>query len=41
MFSENRRMMYRQDLELGPYFVKWQLAMDRGLPRFPIDYFAK
>ena len=26
MFSENTLMLYQQDLQLGPYFVKWQLA---------------
>ena len=36
MFSDNTLMLYQQDLELGPYFVKWQLAIDGGLPRFPI-----
>ena len=41
MFSENTLMLYQQDLELGLYFVKWQLAIDQGLPRFPIKYFAK
>ena len=41
MFSENTLMLYHQDLELGPYFVKWQLVIDQGLPRLPITYFAK
>ena len=41
MFSENTLTLYQQDLELGPYFVKCQLAIDQELPRFPIDYFAK
>ena len=36
MFSENTLMLYQQDLKLSPYFVKWQLAIDRGLDRFPI-----
>ena len=41
MFSENTLMLNQQDLQLGPYFfVKWQLAIDRGLPRFSIKYFA-
>ena len=40
MFSEYT-MVYWQDLKLGPYFMKWQLATDRGLPKFPINYFAK
>ena len=26
MFSENTLMLSKQDLQLGPYFVKWQLA---------------
>ena len=26
MFSENTLMLYQQDLQLVPYFVKWQLA---------------
>ena len=38
MFSEITLMLYQQDLQLGPYFVKCKLAIDRG---FPIDYFAK
>ena len=41
MFSENILMLYQQDLQLGPYFVKWQLVIDQGLPRLPINYFAK
>ena len=41
MFSENTLLFYQQDLQLGPYFVKLQLAKGQGLPRFPIDYFAK
>ena len=24
MFSENALMLYQQDLQLGPYFVRWQ-----------------
>ena len=34
-------MSYQQDLQLGPYFEKWRLAIDQGLPRFPINHFAK
>ena len=41
MFSENTLLLYQQDLQLGPYFVRWQLGIDQGLPRFPINYFAK
>ena len=41
MFSENALMLYQQDLQLGLYFVKWQLVIVQGLPRFPINYFAK
>ena len=41
MFSENTSMLNQQYLQLGPYFVKWQLTIDQGLPRFPIYYFAK
>ena len=41
MFSENTLMLYQQDLELGPYFVKLQLAIDQGLPRLPTYHFAK
>ena len=41
MFSENTMMLYKKDLQLGTYFVKWQPAIDRGLPRFPINDFAK
>ena len=41
MFSENTLMLDQQDLQLGAYFVKEQLAIDQGLPRFPIHYFAK
>ena len=41
MFSENTLMLYQRDLQLGPYFQKWQLAIDEGLPSFPNDYFAK
>ena len=40
MFSENTLLLSQQDLKLGPYFVKWQLEIDRGWPRFPIKYFA-
>ena len=41
MFSENTLMLYQSYLQLGPYFVKCELAIDRGLPRFPINYFEK
>ena len=41
MFSENTLILYQQDLQLDPYFLKWQLAIDQGLPRFPINHFAK
>ena len=41
MFSENTLMLYQQGIKLGPYFVKWQLAIDGGLPIFPINHFAK
>ena len=41
MFSENTLKLHQQDLQLGPYFVKWQLPIDQGLPRFSINYFAK
>ena len=34
MFSDNILLLCQQDSQLVPYFVKWQLAMDRGLPRF-------
>ena len=40
-FSENTLILYQQELELGPYFVIWQLAIDRGLHKFPINYFEK
>ena len=30
-----------QDLQLGPYFAKWQPAIDQGLLRFSINYFRK
>ena len=33
VFSENALLMYQQDLQLGPYFVKWQLAG----PEFPLN----
>ena len=32
MFSENTLMLYQQNLKLRPYFVKWQQAIDQGLP---------
>ena len=32
MFSENTLLLYQQDLQLGPYFEKWQLAIDQGSP---------
>ena len=41
MFSENILMLYQQELQLCPYFVKWQLAIDREVPRFLLNYFAK
>ena len=41
MFSEDTLMVYQQDLQLGQYFVEWQQAIDRGLPRFPKNYFEK
>ena len=41
MFSENTLMLDQQDLLLGPCFVKWQLAIERGLAKFPINYLAK
>ena len=28
MFSKNTLILYQQDLQLVPYFVKWQLAID-------------
>ena len=40
MFSENTLKLYQQDLQLGPYFVKWQLPIVPGLPRFPINCFS-
>ena len=33
-FLKNTLLLYQQDLQLGPYFVKWQPAIDQGLPRF-------
>ena len=39
--SENTLILYPQDSQLGPCFLKCQLAIDQGLPRFPIYYFAK
>ena len=41
LFSENTLMLYQQDLQLDPHFVKWELVTDRGWPRFPIRHFAK
>ena len=41
MVSENNLLFYQQDLQLCPYVVKWQMAIDRGLPKFPKNYFAK
>ena len=41
MFSENTWMLYQQDLQGGQYYVKGQQGLDPGLPRFPIDDFAK
>ena len=41
LFSENTAMLYQQALQLGPCFSKWQLMLDWGLPRFPINYFVK
>ena len=41
MFSENTLMLHQQDLQLGPYFVKWQLVINRGWPKIPIYHFAK
>ena len=41
MFTENTLMLYQQDLQLGLYFVEWQLTIDQGLQRFPIYNFAK
>ena len=41
MFSENTMRLNQEDLQLGPYFTKLQLAIDQGLPRFPINHFAK
>ena len=41
MFSENTLLLYQQDLQPSPYFVKGQLGVDRGLPRFSINHFAK
>ena len=28
MFPENTLLLYQHDLQLVPYFVKWQLAID-------------
>ena len=28
MIYENTLMLYQQDLQLVPYFVKWQMAID-------------
>ena len=36
MFSENTLMFCQQDSYLGPYFVKWQLVIDRRMPRLPL-----
>ena len=42
MFSENTLMSYRQDLQLGPYFMQGQLPKDEALlHRFAINHFAK
>ena len=41
MFSENTLMLHQLDVQLGPYFLKWQLPIDLGLPRSPINYIAK
>ena len=41
MFSEHTLMLYQQDLEVGPYFAKWQLMIDQGWPRFPIKKIGK
>ena len=37
----NLALNSQQDLQLVPYFVKWQLVRVRRLPRFPINHFAK
>ena len=41
MFSENTLILNQQDFQLGPFLVKWQLAIDQGLPRLSINYFAR
>ena len=41
MHSRNTLMLYQQDLQLGPYFLKWQLAIDRELPRYSINLICK
>ena len=41
MYTESTLMLYQQDLQLGPYLVNRQLAMDQGLPSFSINYFAR
>ena len=37
MFSENTLLLYQQDLQLGPYLEKWQLAIDQGWTDFPLN----
>ena len=41
MFSGNTLMLNQQNLQLRPFFVKWQLALNQGLARFPNNYLAK
>ena len=40
-FSKDTLILFQQDLQLDPYFLKWQLAIHQGLPEFPINHFAK
>ena len=36
MFAGKTLLLYQQNLQLGPYFVKWKLAIDGG-PDFSLD----
>ena len=40
-FSENTLMLHQHDLQLGLYFVKWQLGIDRGVGQTFYESFCR
>ena len=38
MFSSNALILISKDLQLGPYFLQWQLEIDLGLSDFSLIF---